>query len=687
MRVVTGDFETYYDSEYSLRKITTEEYIRDARFEAILFVAQVNDEPPRVAWGEEAIKQLVHDLQLDRKDTVFIAHNARFDGSIVEWRYGVKINMLLCTQLMMRETGLARITSESLSSLAEFLRKQGYAVPPKGHAVSLAAGQHYADMSSQFRKEYEEYCQTDNAILRAAAKLLMPLCTSDALQSINMTLQMYTRPVLYLNEKLLCEYLQQQQREREATLQQLVNYFSFADTEELLQHLRSKAKFAELLKQLGVEPPQKLSEKKTEKAGEPVYDYAFAKSDLAFTELLSHDNPQVQRLVEARLGYNSSIAESRTKAFLDIARRGKLPVPLEYAKAHTGRYGGSDKINLQNLPKRAGNKTLRTAIQAPAGYELGGADSSQIEARLLAYVAQETDLLNVFATGGDPYCYMAASIYGESAELIRQKAKQEHDPVYIIKRNVGKETVLASGYGMSANKFALRLRQQGIEFTLSEQELQQLSHTVPLTSAAGAVDAYVAAYHETECQRINQIYRNKHLRITGFWKVCEQVLIAMLRGQNGFFGGPDGKMFYFDGKHTILGAQVPGIRLPNGYWLVYYNLRVVQEETPEGYLRNQYVYDFKQGRNFIPKRIYGGALTENLIQALAFAVLKWQAINIHKSLPVRLNVHDEWVSIYKTEQRAAAEQLYTYWMKQTPDWLGPAPLDCEFSYGATYGDL
>lgn len=83
MRLVTGDFESYYDSDYSLRKLTTEQYLRDPRYETIMLAAQVNDDKPEVAWGDRQVRELLGDLQLDRKDTVFVAHNGRFDGSII----------------------------------------------------------------------------------------------------------------------------------------------------------------------------------------------------------------------------------------------------------------------------------------------------------------------------------------------------------------------------------------------------------------------------------------------------------------------------------------------------------------------------------------------------------------------------------------------------------------------------
>lgn len=688
MRVVTGDFETYYDADYSLSRMTTEAYLRDARFETIMFTAQVDDEPPRVAWGDAEVRALLEELQLDRDDTVFVAHNARFDGAIIEWHYGIRINALLCTQLLMREVGLSRLMDERLATLAEFLREHGHTVPQKGETVARAAGLHLSDMDEPFRREYEHYCFKDVVIVHEAVGVLLSLCSIDALRAMTMSLEMFTRPVLELDKSLLDEYQAGQQGDRAAALASLAEKLGLPDEETVHQHLRSSNKFAALLERLGVKPPMKLSEKRTARAGTPVYIYAFAKSDVEFQALREHPNPDVVQLVEARLGHNSSITDTRTQAFREIAERGKLPVPLEYARAHTGRYGGSDKINLQNLPKRTGDKTLRSAIVAPEGCEIGGADSSQVEARLLAYAAQERDLLSVFETGGDPYCYMAAAIYGESADDIRRGAKTEHDQAYIMKRNVGKATVLGAGYGMSGRRFGQLLEQQGIALTPTEAQRRQYLATVTTTDAearGAALADWEAGFHAAEAARVINVYRRQHTKIAAFWRQCEQVLGALVAGRSGHFGGPDGQLFLFDGNHQVFGKRVPGVMLPNGFWLLYPNLRVVNEATPDGRLRPQYVYDFKEGKKFAAKRIYGGALAENLIQGLAFAVLKWQAVRIHERVPVRLNVHDEWMSVYEQSRRDEVRQCYEYWMRAVPPWARGAPLDCEFSCGVNYG--
>lgn len=707
MRLVALDFETFYDTEYSLSKQTTEAYLRDERREVICVTATVNKGEVLEAWGYNAVRDLLISLELHREDTVTVAHNARFDGAIIEWWFGIRINFLVCTILMMRETGLSRLIGESLESLANFLISMGYDIPHKGHTVKDAKGLRLADMSPQFRSQYGAYCRIDTTILRAAAYIMLPMCPPDALRTMNMTLQMYTRPVFKLDKPLLDNYLTSIREKRQAALMEMAKANGHLTVDTFLKQLRSKPKFAELLRSVGIDPPMKVSEKKTLKAREKdpeapeVMDFAFAKSDLEFKELVDHPNPKVSALVMARMENNTSQAESRTISFLAVDN--PMPIPLQYAKAHTGRYGGDEKLNVQNLPKRNGDKTLRTSMVAPEGYEIGGADSSQIEARLLAYAAQERDLLSVFETGGDPYAYMAETIYREDAATIKTYAKLDVNGLpadhpdrdlhqkYFTMRNVGKETILGSGYQMSGNKFALRLKQLGIMLRPSRQQIHdwlldlRRADMWPEDKDMQGIlfNEFLQKFHASEAKRINWVYRGKHERIKGFWQTCEWVLSQLCQGLSGYFGGPDGKLFYFDGQHKVFGKTVPGVMLPNGFWIVYPELRTFVDEE-SGYVK--YTFMRREGRNMVETFIYGGSLTENLIQGLAFGVLKWQAVRIHKHIPIKMNVHDEWMSVYRTEMREKVKQVYMTAMRAVPSWLPRAPLNCEFTHGKNYGE-
>ncbi|EET3989860.1 hypothetical protein WG855_003777 [Escherichia coli] len=751
-RLVCLDFETFYDKDYSLSKMTTAAYIRSPLFQVICMTATVDDGPVLEAWGYDDVRQLLLSLELDRSDTTTVAHNARFDGAIIEWIFGIRINRLLCTILMMRQVGLSRLIRESLASVSDFLRQRGYPIPAKGHEVERAMGQRLEQMTPEFRAAYGAYCRNDTVILRAVAQLLMPECPDDALRAMDMTLTMYTRPVFVLDKPLLEKYLVTLREKRQAALQEMARQYGFLTTDDLLNSLRSKPKLAELLKGLGVAPPMKLSEKKTETAKAKalvqldilrnpeasekeqkkawktlaglgiqsdtpdgvaaeipeleVYDYAFAKTDLEFKQLADHPDPRVAALVTARMENNTSIAESRTLSLLNV--QNPMPVPLQYAKAHTSRYTADEGINVQNMPKRQGDKTLRHSITAPEGMEIGAADSSQVEARLLAYAAQEHSLLSIFQTKGDPYSHMAADIYRVPEDDIKYWTKGEgaaeheahfSDPSHpshaqakrhTFMRNVGKETILGSGYQMSGAKFGLRLRQQGVRLRPEPEQMMEWIRKMQASgkwpSEPGEQDVlmreYLQAFHDAEARRINWLYRSKHQRIKGFWETCEWVLSRMVAGEQGHFGGPDGMLFYFDGQHKVFGEHAPGVMLPDGYWIVYPGLRsFVEEET--GFTK--YTWKRMKDGRMVDDFIYGGSMTENLIQGLAFAALKWQAVKVHQVVPVKMNVHDEWASVYPVALRDGVKRVYEMAMRAAPPWLKGMPFDCEFKCGPDYG--
>ena len=145
--------------------------------------------------------------------------------------------------------------------------------------------------------------------------------------------------------------------------------------------------------------------------------------------------------VEARLGCKSTQRETRAQRFLGIHDRnnGVLPVPLAYYSAHTGRYGGDEKINMQNLQrtdkKDKSKGLLRQSIKAPPGHALVVADLSQIEARLLVYQANQTDKVEAFAQKRDVYSEQASVIYGR--EVNRKKNPDDFEAGF-----VGKATIL-----------------------------------------------------------------------------------------------------------------------------------------------------------------------------------------------------------------------------------------------------
>jgi DNA polymerase I-like protein with 3'-5' exonuclease and polymerase domains len=431
MQIVTLDFETFYDRDYSLSKMTTEAYVRDPQFEAIGVSVKLNNQPTE--WASGTHNQIEKYLKtFPWEDAMLLCHNTMFDGSILSWRFDIRPRVYTDTLCIAR----ALHGTEARASLAALSER--YNIGVKGTEVLNTLGKRRGDFAPEELSRYGDYCINDVELTHKLFAIMARKFPKQELRLIDATLRMFTEPTLDLDMGLLESHLEDVKERKD----KLLIDAGITDKKELMSNL----KFAELLTSLGVVPPMKISlatEKET---------FAFAKNDEEFKELLEHEDDRVQALVAARLGSKSTLEETRTQRFIDISKRGLLPVPVRYYAAHTGRWGGDDKINLQNLPSRGPNgKKLKRSIIAPEGHSLIDCDSSQIEARVLAWLAGQNDLVSQFAAGEDVYKYMASSIYNVPADGVTKE-----------QRFVGKTTILGAGYGMGAVKFQLQLQGMGV---------------------------------------------------------------------------------------------------------------------------------------------------------------------------------------------------------------------------------
>jgi len=604
MNIITIDFETFYSREFSLTKVTTEEYIRSPQFETIGVSVQVNDgEPVWYSDNSEGMHQFL--TQFDWGNSLALAHNAPFDGAILNWVYGLSPKGWLDTLSMGRALHGTEVGG-SLKVLANH-----YGLGEKGTEVENALGLRRTDFSPEQLARYGEYCKNDVALTYALFNAMATGFPPIELRLIDLTVKMFTEPVLQLDKFVLTEHLEV----IKLTKAQALGAYDKHD-------LMSNQKFAQVLSAFGIAPPMKVSPANGKQT------FAFSKTDEEFKALLDHPLPQVAALVAARLGVKSTIEETRTERFIGIAERGALPVPLRYYAAHTGRWGGDDKLNLQNLPR---NSALKGAIIAPDGYMMIDSDSSQIEARTLAWLAEQNDLVEAFDRGEDVYKIMASAIYRKDVDEI---TKEE--------RFVGKTTILGSGYGMGSAKFQLQLKNFGVEITIEQ-----------------------AKY-------IIDTYRSTYPKISELWKSAGSALKAILQNQQTTLG-----------RNEILKIEgEDGILLPNGLYLRYPNLRIVENE--EG--KSELVYDTKRGKAIIPTRIYGGKVIENVCQALARIVIGEQMLMVAKKYRVVMTVHDAIACIVPVEQVESAKEYVEMCMRTRPDWGMDLPLNCEAGYGASYGD-
>ena len=332
---IVVDFETYYDKEYSLSKITTEKYIRCDEFECIGVSIKVGSQPSRF-YREEQGLEIIRNLTKMLPRSPFVSHNCTFDMGILGLRYNIHPNFMIDTGIMAKLCGLDRVVGgTSLAKLSAFGVKHGFVRQQKGNTVHNMLGVHRDDMTQQQWGEYADYCcgDSDNAY-----NLYMDMIDKvpvSELITADITTKMWTKAVIDLDVPLLKGYAVRLDEEREQMLSRISGDLGFPTTEALLKSLRSSKKFVALLESLQVEVPMKWSEKQEKMIP------AVSKTDIAFLELLEHDDDELVRtLVETKLGTMSSMEQTRTATFLAIASRGRMPIPLRYASAHTGRYGG-----------------------------------------------------------------------------------------------------------------------------------------------------------------------------------------------------------------------------------------------------------------------------------------------------------------------------------------------------------
>ena len=311
----TIDFETFYDKDFSLSKMQTDEYILDDRFE-IIGVSAKAGRHARTEWysGEQRhVKEFLQDT-IDWENTPVCAQHTHFDGFIAT-------QILDLQPLMWLDTlSLARMhypwwKSHSLANIAEEL-----GLGQKGHQVHQYKGFRREDFTTSQLRDYGNYCNNDVALTHTIGELLLDRTPLLELVLIDMTIRMFTEPQLYGDTDRLIAYHKSEVERKDKLL---------ASVGVDITELRSNNKFAQLLLDCNVVPPTKVSPVTGKTA------YAFAKTDKNFTELLEHPDEDVQALVAARMGVKSTIAETRALRFVHTSQRGAMPVYLAHWGAKT----------------------------------------------------------------------------------------------------------------------------------------------------------------------------------------------------------------------------------------------------------------------------------------------------------------------------------------------------------------
>jgi len=511
MQTIVLDSETYYDNDFSLRKMTPVEYIKDPRFE-VIGCAVKEGNSPAIWMTDHELREYLKTLP---EKVIIVTHNALFDMCILAWTYDYIPHLMADTLGMARAWLGYRLKSLALSSVALHL-----GVGAKGNTVHKVAGMNLeAIKQAGFYEEYAAYSVNDAELCyEIYRKLIFSGFPVKEIAVMDTVLRCAIQPKFVLDQTLLAEHLHYTITSKDALMQQC----GMQSRDDLL----SNEKFARALESLGVDPPMKTSlitGKET---------YAFAKTDPDFIDLEDHLDPRVQALVSARLGIKSTLEETRTERLISISRltwqgnqTGLMPMPLRYSGAHTHRLSGEWKINMQNLPARGNNK-IRSAIKAPAGHKVMAVDSSQIEARIAAWFSGQYDMLEAFRNGEDIYSSFASDVFGYAVN------KKDHK----VERFIGKTAVLGLQYGLGWEKF---------QKTVAMQSKAQVGQEIILT--------------DEQATNVVSTYRKRYKQIPRAWNTLTNNIQTMVYKNTLINSGP-------------ITFEHEKIKLPSGLYLHYHDL-------------------------------------------------------------------------------------------------------------------
>lgn len=698
---ITLDFETYYSTKekYSLaskgsKALTMEQYIRNPKFEVIGLAYKVNNKPTEWLAPHEIEDWIKHiEVAYGWDNVRVVAHNGRFDMAIMGWIYNVYPKQIADTMLMSRACQLW--DGHSLDNVTKQLREKykwgmiqydngeawcgklkheddfSYSVD-KGTEVHDADGKHLMDFSDEEYDAYANYCQTDVDLTWSAYNWFMDeyKFPEQEIEVMTATIETYTYPVVELHRPVLEVVKAEVNGKRQALLDKVG---------ATVEDLRSDAKFADMLRALGVEPPLKVNSKGQEK-------YAFAKKDLEFLALLDHDNEDVVALVEARLGNKSSQAVTRVERFLDLETRNPMPMPLEYYAAHTGRWGGADASNVQNMNRNSlvsedtqvgtkvfyndqadavvavlpNNKVhlarngivdndeellhvmgLRDAIKAPKGKKLVVLDWSQIELRFNSWLWGEQWILDALVGGKDIYKVTASNTYGVPYEEVNKS-----------QRFVGKSQQLGLGYGAGINGLKVVMGKRSEEFT--DDQLQTFVNS----------------------------YRQSAPSIKRGWDKCKTMLNAMVQGVDVELGDSN-ELFCSCGDKIIR---------PNGLGLTY---RKVHHR--DGQMGKELWFWGKNKQTKKPdwEKTFGGKITENLCQAACRDIAAEKVVELRQAFRnkdwtrddahIVMTVHDEIIVCCKDELAQEVYDTMYEIMTHSKGWYSSLPLEADGSIAQRYG--
>lgn len=613
------DYETFWGVKYSLRTqgMSYTDYILHEKFQIHGASVAFNKEAPTFYKAAELWPIIEHARKCGM---TFVGHNVIFDGAVTTFHYKERFKHYFCTLAMLDAIYQGAISVGLDSVMHQLLGMEG-----KSDIIKRIKDVRSENITTAQWLELEKYANYD---LEATQRLyyeyahVLPELEH---KIMDVVLRMFLNPKLEFNEKVLLEAVQEADDDRQARIMAALALGTS------VEELKGNNSFPLLLRRMNFEVPMKKSPTVKDKMIP-----ALAKTDEGFQQMLESNDENLKALADGRLAVKSTQATTRAHRFKKLHERlGCFPAAYNYARAHTWRVTGANKINPANLKR--GSK-LRTCIEAPRGYVLGVADASQIECRVNAYLAGQTSLLEMFEAGIDPYDDMASDIFGEP---IDRKGNPEH----YVKGFLGKTATLGLGFQMGGPKFCWTVKTKakvdlGIDFEIDLDE----------------------GY------RIVNLYRDKNWKIKNHWGTCKQMLFTMVNGDMDKHLYPDSEL--------IIDGEENKIYFPNGTWLYYPCL---------SYDYGDFTYVNKQGPNrYINKYIYGGLTCENIVQHFARNITSAHMVQISERYPIVLHTYDENVALIPEAEAEEGTQWMIDIMKTPPSWAASLPLDAEGGFAREY---
>jgi DNA polymerase len=618
------DFESFWGTKYSLRSpgMSYTDYICDDKFQVHGVAVILNRGAPdfmRPDEFEDFLKSFFLRPEQRRRKVKVICHNVLFDGAILRLLFDFVADEYFCTLAMvdaMYQGGIG-------SGLDECMKKLLGWDAGKSDILAQIKDVRTEDITPEQWDELAKYAKSD---IRATYELYTKfgICLPEEEHRImSILLKMFCDPILEFDEKTLQEACREADAEREEMMRAALSYGA---TEDIL---RGNKTFPRFLESLDYDVPLKEN-----KDGDLIP--ALAKTDEGFIDMLESKDERLAALARGRLAVKSTQAQTRAYRFWKMEKDiGKFMVAYNYARAHTWRVSGGNKINPANLKR--GSK-LRTCIVAPEGKVLSVCDASQIECRSTGYLAGQESLMELFREKRDPYNEMATDIFNKPID-------RKGNPDHFFEGFLGKTAVLGLGFGMGGEKF---------QHTVERDAKQYLGMDV--------------SFPRYEADRIvYDVYRPKNYKIEEFWKAGDKMLGAMLANSTFVWEYPNGAL--------EVSGEENKIYFPNDTWLYYPGL---------SWDNGSFTYVTKRGPSYKAHYIYGAKLVENIVQKFARDITSHHMIQIAERYPVVMHTYDENIAVVPEDEADDALAWMIEIMCTPPTWAADLPLAAEGGYAKEY---